>query len=117
MVATFASYATIEEAWGPSPPPPAKEKKKKPRAFDDIFESFAEDVMPSVTQNVCEPPPNLPERGEAVKQPLPLPCQHNIEDLGERQLLNFAMYVFSGVCLIFVMEQFIQIGIAMRGSR
>jgi len=32
----------------------------------------------------------------------------------ERQYLNFALYIFSGIILIFVMEQFIQIGMALR---
>jgi hypothetical protein len=35
----------------------------------------------------------------------------------ERQYLNFALYVFSGIVLIFVMEQFIQIGLVIRGSK
>jgi hypothetical protein len=46
------------------------------------------------------------------------PVIESFEDTDtERQYLNFATYVFSGIVLIFVLEQFIQIGIAIRGSR
>ena len=147
MVATFASYATIEEAWGSPVPPPSKEKRKKrDRAFDDIFESFAGDMLPPpapVNSNAKEAAPcvsgvgaddmdfelvgssSMPSAHLESAQPVhpaqqPYahpPCQHGFEEASERQYLNFAMYVFSGVCLIFVMEQFVQIGMAMRGSR
>jgi hypothetical protein len=124
MVATFSSYATIEEAWGEPTP------KKKKKAFDDIFESFADEMSaaPFATnpgiREVAAPIPApmlLPERepdevqctahDQTVKHP-PRPT-----DVSEGRYLNFAMYVFSGVILIFVMEQFVQIGMAMRGSR
>ena len=130
MVATYTPYATIEEAWGE----PSKDDKKKKR-FDDIFESFGEDLIaaPCATnQSIREaaapipaPPPQHNDADECAvtghnhvhgQRVYHLP-KGSFEDRTEGRYLNFAMYVFSGVILIFVMEHFIQIGLAMRGSR
>jgi hypothetical protein len=38
---------------------------------------------------------------------------HNLGDNKEKQYLDLSMYIFSGIALIFILEQFVSIGIAL----
>jgi hypothetical protein len=140
-------YATIHEAWGteslkveavmdekkdehqkdkekkkPQPPPPPPHHSAKEEQFDNIMDRYDFDDRFHAYEKKKNRSTRLAKpHTESHTDPAAFPVI--VEDFmgsamdPERQYLNFALYVFSGVVLIFVMEQFIQIGLSIRGSR
>jgi hypothetical protein len=137
-----APYATIHEAWGTEslkvevvmdekkdehqkgenkekkkPPPPPHHSAKEER-FDNIMDRYDFDDRFHAYEKKKNRSTRLAKpHTESHTDPAAFPVI--VEDFSntmdpERQYLNFALYVFSGVVLIFVMEQFIQIGLSIR---
>jgi hypothetical protein len=132
MTVTSTSYSLLEEVWGEPFDKPIKKKKtvkfcderqsKRVQKFDDIMDTYypnssntyeeynkSEFTRPNTreprevhVENYAEP--STSERTVGIK---------SMEDK-EKQYLDMGMYVFSGVALIFIMEQFIQIGMKMK---
>lgn len=101
------------------------------KKLDDImnyFENTPETYDKNPTSRTQQKLPNTDAepRGEAEVYPkkaevYPLPKDQKVFVEGfdeqrsrEKQYLDFALYVFSGIVLIFIMEQFINIGIHLQ---
>lgn len=139
----MAFGAPLEEVWGDSmvtelPRQPKKSTKKQTdvcelyaqsKKLDDIMDYFekkgeAYDKVPTSRTQETLPETDGTDRGESVvsaRSSIDLPEERRLVYEGfeqhqrrERDYLDFALYVFSGIVLIFVMEQFIQIGINMQ---
>jgi hypothetical protein len=140
-----APYATLQEAWGtPSlkmAPVLHEEPREEAKAIDKEEHKAKQDKEPhhSVKEEQFENTMDRYDYDDRFQEYLkkrnkksrvrpredrtdPASFPVIVEDFRtagdpERQYLNFALYVFSGIVLIFVMEQFIQIGLVIRGSK
>ena len=106
----------------PPPPPPPPHHSAKEERFDNIMDRYDFDDRFHAYKKKKNRSTRLAKpHTESHTDPAAFPVI--VEDFigsamdPERQYLNFALYVFSGVVLIFVMEQFIQIGLSIRGSK
>lgn len=132
--------SSLEEAWGEelphsSPPSETTQKKKrssksKTRGLEDImsFETYSKTPYSRTMKPLPETDaeerdddekslqiPSTFKSSRAHTNPNLSATEHFLETQQnrEKQHLDLAMYVFSGVALIFILEQFIQIGKAL----
>lgn len=139
----MAFGAALEDVWGDSmvmelPQQPRKNDKKQSdvceiyaqsKKLDDIMNYFEKkgdvyDKVPTSRTQETLPETEGTDRGDSVvtsRKAIDLPEERRMVYEGfeqhqrrERDYIDFALYVFSGVVLIFVMEQFIQIGINLQ---
>jgi hypothetical protein len=114
---------------------------KNPTQFDDIMDvySYTEDepynkIKYSRTQRhlsdtdaedrdaddehiiIANPNTNPNSNNKKQKEKKELFSELHKEEIKEKQYLDLSMYIFSGVALIFILEQFISIGIVL-GSK
>lgn len=132
------AYATIDEAWGdhlgakktiikhdpPSPTPPpivvAAETKSPVGApahldhGDDEVEREATMRSAMVVEPSLVDPPEKEDHEEKHKNVHENFAEESDIDRKYTQYMEFAVYVFSGIVLMFLLEQFVQMGIAMR---
>lgn len=142
MTVSNTTYSYLEEAWGETFEKTKKSKSKKRDAtcdtfaksmakFDDIMDVYAtppsseyyDKTEFSRTQRHL-PDTDAEDRETEVKTLRPnmsskQDYRDHFEELPTRTTddklhLDFGMYLFSGVILIFIMEQFVQIGLNMR---
>lgn len=91
--------------------------ESSPQHYDKNPTSRSQDTLP-MTDGEPRGEANVYPKGDAVFD-MPKDRKVFIEKFDEqksreKQYLDFALYVFSGIVLIFVLEQFIQIGINLQ---
>jgi len=124
--AATAMTAMVE----PTAEPSKCELYANAKKLDDIMNYFQEksesyEKAPTSRSQLPLPETDGADRGEGEKiatSVVNLPPERKLiyegfqqqQQRREREYLDFALYVFSGVVLIFVLEQFIQIGINLQ---
>lgn len=143
MTVFSISGSSLDEVWGDAfhkkqkktKTPPSRKPFEDPfctvdkKRIDDIMDSYTTDVFDSYDKSRfsrSQKPPdeedNEEKRYPAEKNftiPSPLkPSGHvlveNFDENREKMYLDLTMYVFSGIALIFILEQFITLGMHLK---